>query len=204
MPLAKKIEKKFTYADYVAWPDDERWELIDGEAYDMSPAPSVRHQKITGNLYILLSRHPKKRSGCFVGIAPTDVVLSEYDVVQPDVFIVCDEKKITEANIQGSPDLIIEVISPGTALKDKREKKALYERHGVKEYILIDPTGLYVDHFVLQNDGFYGKGKVFGPQEVLPLTSLEKLKISLWEVFEVEARMSGSKSHGNRRAIHKQ
>ena len=186
MALAQKTKKGFTYADYLTWPNDERWELIDGEAYNMSPAPSVRHQKIANNINIFLSTHPKKKAECFVGIAPTDVVFAEHDVVQPDVFVVCDEKKITEANIQGAPDLIIEVISPGTALKDKREKKALYERHGVKEYILIDPTGLYVDHFVLQNDGFYGKGEVFGPQEVLPLTSLEKLKIPLWEVFEVE------------------
>ncbi|MEA3415917.1 MAG: Uma2 family endonuclease [Thermodesulfobacteriota bacterium] len=80
------------------------------------------------------SSYPKKRVECFVGIAPTDVVFSEHDVVQPDVFVVCDQKKITEANIQSSPDLIMEVLSPATSLKDKREKKNLYEKYGVKEY----------------------------------------------------------------------
>lgn len=106
--MPKKEEKNFTYADYLTWPDEERWELIDGQAYSMTPAPSVTYQRIANNLNILLSTHPEKKAECFVGIAPTDVVLSESDVVQPDVFVVCDKDKITEANIQGAPDLVIE------------------------------------------------------------------------------------------------
>ena len=187
MPLAQKISNKFTYADYITWPDNERWELIDGEAYNMTPAPTVIHQKITGNLYILLSSHPKKRPECFVGIAPTDVVFAEHDVVQPDVFVVCDQNKITEANIQGAPDLIIEVISPTTALKDKREKKAQYEKHGVREYIIVDPTEQYVERFLLGEDGVYGTGTIFGLKEILPTVALEGIQIPLWDVFEVEA-----------------
>ena len=186
MPLAKKTEKKFTYTDYSAWPDDERWEIIDGQAYNMTPAPTTRHQKIAGNFYFLIKdRLAGKR--CTTGIAPTDVVLSEHDVVQPDVFVVCDEKKITEANIQGSPDLIIEVLSPATALKDKREKKTLYEKYGVKEYIIVDPTDQYVERFLPGEDGLYGKGEIFGPKETLLSVVLEDIQIPLWEVFEVEA-----------------
>jgi len=185
MPLAQKTEKKFTYADYAEWPDDERWELIDGEAYDMSPAPSIRHQKTVNNINIFLSTYPKKKDECFVGIAPTDVVLSEYDVVQPDIFVVCDEKKITEANIQGAPDLIVEVLSPGTAIKDKREKKNLYEKYGVKEYIIIDQLLLYAERFLLGEDGLYGKADIVGSMEILSLASMEDVKIPLWEVFEV-------------------
>jgi len=188
MPFAqKKSVRKFSYADYVSWPDDERWELIDGVAYDMSPAPSVTHQKITGKFYILLSTHPEKKAECFVGIAPTDVVLSKHDVVQPDVFVVCDEKKITEANIQGAPDVVIEVLSPATALKDRREKKTLYERYGVKEYVLVDPVGQYVERLLLADDGSYGRAEIYGPKEVFPLSVLEGIKISLWQVFEIEA-----------------
>jgi Uma2 family endonuclease len=97
-------------------------------------------------------------------------------VVQPDVFVVCDEKKMTDANIQGAPDLIIEVISPDTALKDKREKKTLYEKHGVKEYIIIDPTDQYVEYFFLEG-AIYGKGDIFGPQEVLKLKALACIEI---------------------------
>ena len=185
MPLAKKAEKKFTYADYVRWPDDERWELIDGEAYNMTPAPTVRHQKIVGNFYFLIKeRLAEKR--CTPGIAPTDVILSEHDVVQPDVFVICDEKKITEANIQGAPDLIIEVLSPATSLKDKREKKNLYEKYGVKEYIIVDPVAQYVERFLLDEGGLYGKGEIFGPKETLPVVFIPDIKIPLWEVFEVE------------------
>jgi Uma2 family endonuclease len=111
MPLAHKTERKFTYTDYITWPDEERWELIDGQAYNVTPAPSFRHQKIVFNFASLL-RDALKGNPCVAGIAPTDVVFAEHDVVQPDVFVVCDEKKITEANIHGSPDLIIEVLSP--------------------------------------------------------------------------------------------
>ena len=185
MPLARKTERKFTYTDYITWPDEERWELIDGQAYNMTPAPSFRHQKIVFNFASLL-RDALKGNPCVAGIAPTDVVLSESDVVQPDVFVVCDEKKVTEANIQGAPDLIIEVISPATALKDKRGKKALYEKHGIKEYIIVDPTDQYVERFLFGEDGLYGKGDIFGPMEVLPIVGLEGIEIPLWEVFEVE------------------
>jgi Uma2 family endonuclease len=185
MALAQKTKKGFTYADYLTWPDDERWELIDGEAYNMTPAPTTRHQNIVYNLSFILKSKLLNKS-CRPFVAPTDVVLSEYNVVQPDVFVVCDEKKITEANIQGSPDLIIEVLSPATALKDKREKKALYEKYGVKEYILIDPSALVVERFLLEDDRVYGKGGIFGPKEVLPLVSLKEIEIPLWEIFEVE------------------
>ena len=185
MPLAKKTEKKFTYAGYAAWPDDERWELIDGQAYNMTPAPTTRHQKIVGNFYFLIKdRLTEKR--CTPGIAPTDVVFSEYDVVQPDVFVVCEENKITEPNIQGAPDLIVEVLSPATALKDKREKKNLYEKYGVKEYIIVDPAAQYVERFLLDEGGLYEKGEIFGPEETLPSVVLDGIEIPMWEVFEVE------------------
>ena len=185
MPLAKKNDKKFTYRDYVAWPDDERWELIDGEAYNMTPAPTTRHQNIVYNVSFILKSKLLNKS-CRPFVAPTDVVFSEYDVVQPDILVVCDEDKITEANIQGAPDLIVEVLSPATALKDKREKKGLYERYGVKEYIIIEPVDQYVERFLVEEGGAYSKGEIFGPREILNLVSLEGIELPLWEVFEVE------------------
>lgn len=184
MPLAQKTEKKFTYADYAEWPDDERWELIDGEAYNMSPAPTTRHQSIVYNISFIIKSNLLNKS-CKPFVAPVDVVLSEHDVVQPDVFVVCDEKKITEANIQGAPDLIVEVLSPGTAIKDKREKKKLYEKCGVKEYIIVDPVAQYVEQFLLDKDGLYGKEDIVGSMEILSLASMEDVKIPLWEVFEI-------------------
>jgi Uma2 family endonuclease len=88
---------------------------------------------------------------------PTDVVLSDHDVVQPDVFVVCDERKISDQNIRGAPDLVVEVLSPATAGKDRWEKKHLYERAGVLEYILVDPDGQYVERFVLGEDGRFDR-----------------------------------------------
>ena len=183
MPLFKAKEEKFTYSDYVTWPDDERWELIDGEAYDMSPAPSIKHQKILGSMYNILSTHPQRKVECFVGIAPVDVVFSEYDVVQPDILVACDRKKITEANIQGAPDLIIEILSPSTALRDRREKKALYEKYGIKEYILAYPLDQYVEYYVLQQDGSFGNAQIIGLDETLQLAVMDKIEIPLRDIF---------------------
>ncbi|MBN4079178.1 Uma2 family endonuclease [Beggiatoa alba] len=124
MTVVKKSAEKYTYSDYLTWLDDERWEIINGEAYNMSPAPSIKHQNVTGMFFRIIGN---KLAGkpCRPFVAPTDVVLSDHDIVQPDIIVVCDEKKISEANIQGAPDLVVEVLSPATALKDKREKKAL-------------------------------------------------------------------------------
>jgi Uma2 family endonuclease len=181
MTTAEKITKKYTFTDYLSWPESERWELIDGVPYSMTPAPSFKHQSITGAFFAIL-RNQLVGNACVAVIAPTDVVLSESDIVQPDVFVVCDKKKITEANIQGAPDLIIEVLSPATALKDKREKKALYEKYGVREYIMAYPLEGYVERFILK-DNKYGTPELFGAQEKVLLHSLEKIEIPLADIF---------------------
>ena len=185
MSLASEKDQRFAYSDYLTWPDEERWELIDGKAYDMTPAPSTRHQMVTLNLVRLISTEVRG-TACRCFVAPTDVVFSEHDVVQPDVFVVCDRAKITEANIQGAPDLVIEVVSPSTGLKDKREKRHLYEKFGVREYLLVDPALKSVERFALGTDALYGRGDVFGPTEMLPLLSVEGITINLQEVFEDE------------------
>ncbi len=186
MPLAEKIKRRYTYQDYLAWPDEERWEIIGGEAYNMSPAPGTRHQRVVNRINIFLSTHKRLPERCSVFIAPTDVVLSEDDVVQPDVLVVCDEKKITEKNIQGVPDLVVEVLSPNTAIKDKREKRLLYEKAGIREYIIIDPTEQYVERYLPDEKGSYGLPDIFGPKEVMKLKAFEEIEIPLWEVFETE------------------
>ncbi|MCX8028123.1 MAG: Uma2 family endonuclease, partial [Thermodesulfovibrionales bacterium] len=152
--------------------------------YNMSPAPGTRHQMILNKLNIIISRQSHLLKGCQIFIAPTDVVLSEYDVVQPDILVVCDRAKITERNIQGVPDLVIEVLSPNTALKDKREKKALYERYGVREYIIVDPIGQYAERFFLQDNTNYGLPDIFGHLETLSLKSFEGIDVNLSDVFE--------------------
>ena len=182
--VVKQNQPRYTVTDYLCWPDEERWELIAGAAYNMSPAPTIKHQSIAGEFYSQLKQKLKNKS-CKPFIAPVDVVLSNEDIVQPDVLVVCDPAKITEKNIQGAPDLVVEVLSPGTALKDMREKKFLYQRSGVREYIVIDPLEDYVQRFFLQNDGAYGVGDIFGPGDALPLQSLPDLVMPLWEIYGV-------------------
>ena len=172
-----------TWQDYLSWPDEERWEIIDGTAYAMSPAPSTKHQKIVGRIF---SRLDQQLSGkpCQPFIAPTDVKLSEQDVVQPDIFVVCDPAKITPSHIEGAPEVVIEVLSPATSSRDLREKKTLYEKSGVLEYVLVDPLENYAIRFLLTDDG-YDKGMVFACDEFLVFERLDGLQVPLWEVFEL-------------------
>ena len=180
--IKKDADKKYTWQDYLTWPDEERWEVIDGVAYDMSPSPTERHQRIVLNLGSIL-RTKLGSNPCKVYVAPLDVYLDDFNFVQPDVMIVCNKEKIKD-RIYGPPDMVIEVLSPSTSLKDKRIKKALYERFGVKEYILVHPEEMFIERYSLV-EGKFREPDIFGPQEVLNLTSVEGIDISLWEVFEV-------------------
>ena len=141
-------EPRFTYGDYVRWSGDERWELIDGEAFAMSPAPSRRHQEAMVGLVAQIA--PQLPGGpCRVYVAPFDVRLprgaeadAEVDtVVQPDIAVICDPAKLDAAGCRGAPDWIIEVRSPATAARDRLQKRDLYKRHGVAEYWVLDPDG---------------------------------------------------------------
>lgn len=174
-------KRKFTYADYLTWPDEERWEIIDGEAYNMTPAPSVRHQSVIMNLSRIFANFFFGKP-CRPFSAPTDVVLDDFNVVQPDLLVVCDQNKITEANIQGAPDLVVEILSPSTKLKDKREKKALYERFGVREYLVVFPDDEMVEQYKLI-DGRYAMD-VLNWDEKLTLFAFPEMVVNLWEVFD--------------------
>jgi Uma2 family endonuclease len=184
MPVLAPANTRFSWIDYQRWPEGERWELIDGQAYNMSPAPNIRHQKVAGCLYSRLEQALRGK-GCQPFIAPTDVRLSEFDVVQPDVLVVCDPQKVTPTHIEGAPDLVVEVLSPSTSTKDLREKKALYERAGVAEYLVLDPLELYAIRFRRTQENRYDSGSVTGPQEHLILETLEGLPIPLWEIFDL-------------------
>lgn len=190
-PLAYKLEQKWTYADYLAWDDGKRWEIIDGEAYNMSPAPTLRHQAIIGNIFALFHLFLRGKP-CRPFIAPTDVVLDNENVVQPDMIVVCDPNKRTGVNVQGAPDLVIEILSPSTSLRDRRLKKALYEHFGVTEYLIVDPVAETLDRYLLI-DGRYGSPEIFDWSEPLTLQLFPDLTLNLWEVFEKElpAQTSG-------------
>jgi Uma2 family endonuclease len=175
---AEKTSQRFSWHDYKDWPEAERWQIINGQAFCMTAAPNIKHQKVTGNFWNKLAGKP-----CTTFIAPTDVVFDDFNIVQPDVLVVCDKSRITEANIQGAPDLVIEVVSPSNSFMDKKLKLELYERFGVPEYLLVDPVGDLVERYRLV-EGNYGRADIFAWYEELPLVSLPGVAISLWEVFE--------------------
>lgn len=180
----QKEAPRFTWADYQTWPDDERWELIDGVAYAMSPAPVIKHQRVVGEFFFRLKLHLAGKP-CQPFIAPTDVRLSDYDVVQPDVLVVCDPGKITPTHIEGAPDVVVEILSPSTAAKDQSEKKALYARAGVREFVLVHPTDHVATRFLLMADGQFDQGTLFSAKETLVFSTLDQLEIPLWQVFDL-------------------
>jgi Uma2 family endonuclease len=161
----------FTYADYCRWPEDERWELIGGEAFDMSPAPARIHQDLVVGLLVQV-HGALAGSSCRVYVAPFDVRLPEADeadddirnVVQPDLAVICDRARLDDKGCRGAPDWIVEVLSPRTAAKDQWRKRDLYERHGVREYWLVHPTDRIVFIYRLE-DGRYGKPPVRAPSD---------------------------------------
>jgi Uma2 family endonuclease len=131
----------YTLDEWASW--EGRWELIDGIAYDMTPAPSFDHQEIATNLvgvlYAVLEARKRQGSGdCQVLVAPLDVFLPS-GVVQPDLVVVCDPAKKSPRGIEGAPDLVVEILSPGTASKDLSIKRWAYEAAGVPEYLIVFP-----------------------------------------------------------------
>lgn len=159
----RKPATTFTYADYRRWPDDERWELIDGVAYAMA-APDLIHQTVVGELFRQIANHLIGHP-CRPFVGPFDVRLprgNEDDddvltVVQPDITVVCDPAKLDERGCRGAPDWVIEVLSPNTAAKDQIQKLAVYERAGVREVWLVHPTDHVVVVYGLGPQGGYGK-----------------------------------------------
>ena len=150
----QKSQIKFTYRDYLLLPELDRRELIEGDFF-MVPAPNIKHQKIVGYLGAVLRAHVHgQRLGTLL-LAPTDVVLSDEDVVQPDLLFVSNARRdiITEDNVAGAPDLVTEVLSPSTAERDMNLKLTLYARAGVGEYWIVDPDDESVQVIELSTGG---------------------------------------------------
>jgi len=186
-----KTQTAFTYNDYLKWPDEERWELIYGEAWDMSPAPNRKHQSISGKLFFQIEDFLKDKD-CYVYNAPFDVRLPENGkdkdnetdtVVQPDLLVVCDKSKLDESGCKGAPDWIIEILSPSTAVKDLNNKYQLYEARGVKEYWIIDPSNNYLSVYLLDVSGKYFRSGVYSSDSKVPSSTLPELTIDLNPVF---------------------
>lgn len=135
MSIADKYRPRFTYEDYLLW--EGKWELIDGMPYAMSPAPAPNHQEINGNLYTIFKGAIQNSCDHCKAYLPIDWKIDEKTVVQPDLLIVC--KKIEKKYLDFTPALVVEILSPSTAYKDRHEKFELYEQQTVKYYLIVDP-----------------------------------------------------------------
>jgi len=187
--------KRYTYADYLTWIDDKRRELINGFIHLMS-TPVRAHAEVSVELSTFIKTFIKKRKGkCRIYYAPFDVRLPKnneteddkiYNVVQPDICVVCDLSKLDDRGCIGAPDLIVEVLSPSTFKKDWCSKFNLYETCGVREYWLVDPKEKTVNVFLLQPEGKYDSGTMYKCNQKAPVRIFEGLEIDLNELFENE------------------
>jgi Uma2 family endonuclease len=175
---------KLTYDDFVRFPDDGlRHEIIDGEHY-VTPSPATRHQRISRNLLYLLQSYLDAHPIGEIFCAPYDVLLSRFDIVEPDLVYISDARKafITSKNLQGPPDLVIEILSPGTRKRDERVKRDLYERAGVEEYWMVDPDRDTVEAH--RRDGeVFQSSRVYRRSESLTSPLFPRLELPLERVF---------------------
>ncbi|MFK8054880.1 MAG: Uma2 family endonuclease [Saprospiraceae bacterium] len=153
------LTRQYTYAEYLTWRFSERVELLRGWVAKMSPAPSRYHQEVAGALHGTLFQYFIDKP-CRLYLAPFDVRLPRTaggeTVVQPDLCVVCDEAKLTDQGCSGAPDLVIEILSPGNSTREMREKYALYEEAGVREYWVIEPSNHLVLRYELRNGTYIG------------------------------------------------
>ena len=158
---------KHTYADYLKTSDDERYELLHG-ALVMAPAPREIHQSILGRLHIDMGVFLDEHNLGYIYFSPFDVVLSDENVVQPDLLFISNERAhiITPENIQGAPDLVVEILSPATAERDRSVKFELYAEHGVHEYWIVDPDARTITVFLL-NEGEFEEVDTYSEGETL-------------------------------------
>ena len=177
------VKTRLTYADYLKTSDDERYELLNGELI-MSPSPKEIHQDILSILHLQIGVFVRERSLGKVYFSPFDVVLSDTDVVQPDLLFVSNERAaiITADNIQGAPDLVVEILSPATAGRDRTIKLDLYAQHGVKEYWIVDPVDKTIT-VLLRGESRFEVSGIYGEGQTLSSPTLAGFSVALEDIF---------------------
>ncbi len=181
--------KKYTYADYLTWPENERWEIIDGTPY-MQAAPTWQHQAISVELTSQFNAF-LKGNRCRVFASPFDLRLPQGHqkdedttfVVQPDLVVVCEKEGLKGTGYYGTPTLIIEITSPSTAKNDKIWKFNKYEKVGVQEYWIVEPTEKIISVFTLQENQRYGRPESYTETDQIKVTGVPGLIIDLAPVF---------------------
>jgi Uma2 family endonuclease len=179
--------ENYSYADYAKSLENEIFEMLDGYIISMSPAPTTKHQQIQRELLVEFGMYLRGKE-CSVFGSPVDVCLFAdrkmsndqiKDWVQPDITVVCDKNKINPNNIVGAPDLVIEILSPSTARNDRVIKFNHYQKAGVKEYWIVDPSNEYIEVFLLQDHQFISSGFY---------TKEDSIKVSMFEDFTIDLK----------------
>ncbi len=180
----RRANVRLNYQDYLLLPEDKRYEIIDGELF-VVPAPNVRHQTLLVRLSAILL-HAEARGLGKVLPAPCDVVLSDENVVQPDILFVTKERLgiVGEANIGGAPDLVVEILSPSSRRKDLEAKRKLYAGFGVREYWIVDPEAETVEALVWGEQGYTSAG-IYGRSDHLSSPLLPELNLGLVDLFRL-------------------
>lgn len=190
MPQPQIDRDNYTYGDYLTWPEEERWEIIDGVPHMMAP-PSRIHQEILTELLTQFRNYLREKP-CKVYPAPFGVRLpvgnekTDQEIktaVEPDIVVVCDQSKLDDRGCKGAPDLIIEIVSPASVKNDMLKKFNLYEKAGVKEYWIVEPNGKIVTVFILGENGRYGRQEVYSEDDEIQVSVVKDLKINLKSVF---------------------
>ena len=178
------VKAKLTYADYLETSDDERYELLNGELV-LSPSPKEIHQYLLSVLHLLIGTFAREHDLGKVYFSPFDVVLSDTNVLQPDLLYVSNERTqiITPDNIRGAPDLVVEILSPSTAELDRTTKLELYAKYGVREYWMVDPNAKTIMVLLLEQKRFE-VGGIYGKGHTLQSRTLEGFRIPMEDVFE--------------------
>ena len=172
---------KLTYADYVLLPDDGlRHEIIEGEHY-VTASPSTRHQRILLNLTYLIQGYLETRPVGEIFFAPFDVLLSQFNILVPDLVYISKERayQLTAKNLQGAPNLVVEILSPSTRRRDQRLKRDVYKRTGVEEYWLVDPEDDVIVVVYRRVGGEFAEPRRFGRGETLITPLLPGLELPL-------------------------
>ncbi|MBN1351767.1 Uma2 family endonuclease [candidate division KSB1 bacterium] len=184
----KTTRDPLTYKHYLAFPNDGiKKEIIEGDLC-MSPAPSLKHQTILKRLAHLLDDYVHQKQLCEIFIAPCDVILSDINVVQPDIVFISRENYsiLNELNVQGAPDVVFEISSPSSRETDLIFKKRIYERFGVKEYWIVDPEAEAIEIFQNKENQFQLLAKAV-PQQPLVSQLIEGLELDLAAIFSGQA-----------------
>jgi Uma2 family endonuclease len=189
MEQTAAAERRLTYADFLLFPDDGmRHEIVDGVHY-VTASPNPGHQELVGRLYLAIGNHlATRRHLGRVFLSPLDVVMSDYDVVEPDLLFVAGNQQtiLTEANVQGSPALLVEVLSPSTRHRDEGIKRQLFDRAGVREYWIVDPKARRVVVFRRAEDGALRQAEELrcGTQATLTTPLLPEFALAIDPLFE--------------------